>query len=228
MKTKMIALVLASLGWAVAGWAQAPAAAPAAANPASELQPALVEEPERPRPAAAPEVVPLISFDADYPLIDAINNLAENAGISFKLAPDLIGPNSEPVSRLKQGVGAVRLENVTPRQALDNLLAQHNLVMGTSPGWSTVFLGTPDSGLTPLEPEGGDLEKMAPEEDLQISMFGDPNKEVPLLTAVHMLARLAKINVMIDPRLKSGEGRHVGTSIIIVPPVATNQVILST
>lgn len=234
MKTKTIALVLACLGGALSLLAQT--TNPPPANPPSELRPALVDEPPIQKPerlqapgrAASADVVPLIAFDSDFPLIDALTNLAQTAGISFSLAPDLIGADNRPIELLRQGVGPVRLENVTPRHALDTILESKGLMLGTRSGSSNVVLGTKDSGLTPMEPEGGDLAKLSGEEDLQMSAFLDPNKEIPLLTAIQILSRLAKINVMIDPRVKSGGMRQVGTNVVELPPVATNTVTIST
>lgn len=225
----MFALVLVCLGWAASPSAQT-TNPPPAANPAAELQPALVDEApiQRPDRLNAPEVLPFISFDSEYPVMDALTNLAHQAGITFTVAPELIGTNNAPSEVLRQPVGTVRFENMTARQALNNLLTQKGLMLGTRPGWNTVFLGTPDSGLTPLPQEGGDLAQMAGEQELQIENFLDPNKEIPLLTAIQMLARLSKLNIMIDPRIKSGGIRQVGTNIIELPPVATNTVVIST
>jgi hypothetical protein len=231
MKTKTMMLVLACLGWAASVLAQAPTNPPPTAAPATELQPALVDQAPIQRPqrsAPASDVVPLITLDSEFPVIDAITNLAQQAGLSFTIAPELIGPNNAPAEVLRQPVGTARFENVSPRQALETLVSQKGLVLGTRPGSATVYLGTRDSGLTPLAVETGDLTQAAPEADLQMENFLDPNKEIPLLTAIQILSRLAKLNVMVDPRLKSGGIRQVGTNIVELPPVATNTVVIST
>jgi Flp pilus assembly secretin CpaC len=232
MKTKAIMLVLASLGWAASLSAQAPAApaAPAAqAAPAAaqqELEPPLVQKPDT--APAGPEVVPLISFDPQFPVLEAVTNLAQQAGITYSLAPEVVAENGSPSDVLTQPVGAVRYENVTARQALEFLLSEKGLVLGTRPGSRAAVLGTRDSNLVPLEPEGGDLTNMASNEQGELETFFDPNKEVPLITAIQMLARLAQINVLIDPRVKTGGIRQIGTNIVELPPVATNTVSLST
>lgn len=159
--------------------------------------------------------------------MDAVSSLAQQAGIVYVIAPELV-TNGLPAPILRQPVGAVRFENVTARHALDQLLAQKGLVLGTRAGSSTILLGAKDSKLSPIEPEGGDLAKTAPEDKVEIETFFDPNKEVPLITAIQMLARLAKLNVLIDPRIKTGGIRQVGTNVIELPPVATNTVSLST
>lgn len=183
---------------------------------------------QKPRPTAAAqaEVLPLISFAAEYPLADAITNLAQQAGLSFALAPD-VATNSATMNLLRHPVGAVRFENLTARQALDSLLAQKGLVMGTRGDAQGTLLGTIDSKLTPVSADAADLGAAPPAAD-SLDMIFDPNKEVPLITAVQMLARLAKLNVLIDPRIKTGGIRQVGTNIVELPPVGTNTVSLST
>lgn len=226
-------LVLASLCWAASLSAQAPApaaanaATPAAPAAAQELEPPLIQKPDS--AAAAPEIVPLISFDAEFPVADAVTNLAQQAGISYSLAPEVLTQSGTPAGVLTQAVGNVRYENMTARQALENLLTEKALVLGTRPGSRAAILGTRDSNLVPLEPEGGDLANMADNsEQAALESIFDPNKEVPLITAIQMLARLAEMNVLIDPRVKTGGIRQIGTNIVELPPVATNTVSLST
>lgn len=198
-------------------------------TPALEVQPAVIDAPiEKPAPRAPGEVVPLISLGADFPLIDAVTNLAQQAGITYSIAPELLNDSGAPVDALLQPVGSVRFENTTYRSALDTLLAQKGFVLGTRAGSPAVLLARRDASIVPLEKEGGDLAKMEPEEDVALVSIFDPNKEVPLITAIQMLARLARVNVLIDPRVKTGGIRQVGTNIVELPPVATNTVSLST
>lgn len=235
MKTKAIMLVLASLSWAASLSAQAPttppastpaAAEPAAAAPAEELEPPLIQKPGT--QAAAPEVLPLISFDAEYPVMEAVTNLAQQAGINYTLAPEVLSTNGLALGVLTQAVGNVRFENVTARQALDTLLSQKGLVLGTRTGSRAALLGTRESNLVALEAEGGDLTRLTPGEEADLTAIFDTNKEVPLITAIQMLARVAELNILIDPRVKTGGIRQVGTNIVELPPVATNTVSLST
>ena len=158
--------------------------------------------------SADSEVVPLISLHSEFPLIDAIANLAQQAGVEFQLAPEL-QTNGAPVSRLQEPVGMVRYENVTYREALDALIEEKDLVLGTAAGSNTLVLGTPESDLQPIPMEGGDLAETVEDEAPQLEAFFDPNKEVPLITAIQMLGRLAELNLMIDPRLKTGGIRQV-------------------
>ena len=226
-------LVVAGLSWAASLAAQAPAS-PAASNVAAQVAPAAAEELEPPliqKPeskAQAPEIVPLISFDPEFPVMEAVTNLAQQAGVSYSLAPEVLATNGLASGVLTQAVGTVRFENVTARQALESLLSQKGLVLGTRAGSRAALLGTRESNLVPLEPEGGDLANMATGEQGELETFFDPNKEVPLITAIQMLARLAQLNVLIDPRIKTGGIRQIGTNVIELPPVATNTVSLST
>jgi Flp pilus assembly secretin CpaC len=248
MKTKAIMLVLASLSWAASLAAQAPslpayaqtlrtqkaaneaavadASAPATATTAAtaELEPPLIQKPGAP----AAEIMPLISFDAEFPVMEAVTNLAQQAGIAYSFAPEVLSTNGTPAGVLTQAVGSVRFENVTARQALDALLTQKGLVLGTRRGGTEAMLGTRDSNLVPLETEGGDLARMGGDNQSELESVLDPNKEVPLITAIQMLARLAELNVLVDPRVKTGGIRQVGTNIIELPAVATNTVSLST
>jgi len=173
------------------------------------------------------EVLPLISFDPEFPVMDAVTNLAQQAGINYLIAPSLI-TNGAPSGVLTERVGPIRFENVTARRALDSLLAQKGLVLGTLPGSTGLLLGSTNSNLKAMEPENGDLAKVVPEDKVELETFFDPNKEVPLITAIQMLARLAKLNVLVDPRIKTGGIRQVGTNVIELPPLATNTVSLST
>jgi type II secretory pathway component GspD/PulD (secretin) len=240
MKTIIKSLVLSSICCAGTLLAQnnqvvaqtnepAPAnAVQAAATPtnaaAPELDAPLVQ---KPAPRTASEVVPFISLGGDFPLMEAITNLAQQAGISYELAPEMM-TNDVPVDVLRQPIGATRFENVTYRKALETLLNQKGLVLGKRAGSDALLLGFKDSQLVPMEPEGGDLSKMAPEQNLALETVFDPNREIPLLTAIQMLGRLAKLNILIDPRIKTGGIRQVGTNIIELPAVATNTVSLST
>ena len=233
MNIKLLGLILASLTCATASFAQitdAPAdtqAAETAVPPAEtinpELEPPLIQRPE---PVTA-ESVPFITLAADFPLADAIANLANQAGIDYTIAPELM-TNGAPADPLLEPVGPVRFENITYREALDRLLARNGLVLGTRPGVSSVVLAPENSEVTPLAPEGGDLAEMAPEEEIALVSIFDPNKEVPLITAIQMLGRLAKLNILIDPRIRTGGIRQIGTNVIELPPVATNTVSLST
>jgi len=242
MKTIIRTLVLVSIGCAGTILAQtntavAPsgtdsAAAPtnqaaaATANAATQLESAQLQRPASSGKASG-EVVPFISLGGDFPVMEAITNLAQQAGINYQLAPEMM-TNDVPVDVLRQPVGAVRFENVTYRKALETLLSQKGLALGRRGNDNTILLAYKDSKLTPIEPEGGDLSKMNPEENTALESLFDPNREVPLLTAIQMLGRLAKLNILVDPRIKTGGIRQVGTNVIELPPVATNTVALST
>ncbi len=202
--------------------AQTSKAAAAPANAAPLETPAI----QKPASKGTGEVVPFISLSGDLPVMEAVTNLAQQAGVNYVLAPEMI-TNDVPVDVLRQPVGAVRFENVTYRKALDTLLNQKGLALGTRSETNVVLLAFKDSKLTPLEPEGGDLSKMSPEENVALESVFDPNREVPLLTAIQMLGRLSKLNILVDPRIKTGGIRQIGTNVIELPPVATNTVSLS-
>lgn len=83
-------------------------------------------------PEAAGEIVPLIIFD-DTPLTDVIKTLARQAGINFLFDPRVtaeVGPDGKPVV---QPNISIRFENVTAMQALEAVLANHNLQLVQDP-----------------------------------------------------------------------------------------------
>jgi type II secretory pathway component GspD/PulD (secretin) len=96
--------------------------APAEAKPAPEAQAS----------AAAPQtnlapVIPLIVID-DTPLLDAIRNLARQAGMNLMIDPKVAfgqpGPDGKPAP---QPNVSIRWENITARQALGALLSNYGL-----------------------------------------------------------------------------------------------------
>lgn len=120
-------------------------AAPGAAAPAAPPSQPAAEGPSTPGspppaldlagetlPEAAGEIVPLITFD-DTPLTDVIKTLARQAGINFLFDPRVtaeVGPDGKPVV---QPNISIRFENVTAMQALEAVLANHNLQLVQDP-----------------------------------------------------------------------------------------------
>src|SRR3954471_14337428 len=120
--------------------AQTSKAAAAPANAAPLETPAI----QKPASKGTGEVVPFISLSGDLPVMEAVTNLAQQAGVNYVLAPEMI-TNDVPVDVLRQPVGAVRFENVTYRKALDTLLNQKGLALGTRAGTNAVLLAFKDS-----------------------------------------------------------------------------------
>ena len=106
--------------------------------------------------------------------MEAVTNLAQQAGITYSFAPEVLSTNGTPAGVLTQAVGSVRFENVTARQALDALLTQKGLVLGTRRGGTEALLGTRDSNLVPLEVEGGDLARMGAGNEPAPKQEGEP------------------------------------------------------
>lgn len=109
--------------------AQPAAAAPAqvveSPAEATNAQPAAVEA-----PAAAPtSVIPLIVID-DTPLLDAIRNLARQAGINLMIDPRVAYGQPDPTKPgtvVAQPNVSIRWENITAEQALNALLSNYGL-----------------------------------------------------------------------------------------------------
>ncbi|HMJ89966.1 MAG TPA: secretin N-terminal domain-containing protein [Candidatus Acidoferrum sp.] len=155
MKTKIL-LVAAGLVLAVTAWGQdnaaptvpavPPADAPAVAPPANAVPATPPVEPANPggvQPASAivtnavasaidltrtnagAEVVPLIVID-DVPLIDAVKNLARQAGLNYIPDPKLLSLSNQPNV-------SMRLDNVTAQDALTAVLETYNLQVVNDP-----------------------------------------------------------------------------------------------
>lgn len=172
-------------------------------------------------------VVSLLSFDSELPLKTAIETLAEGAKLKFRYAPELM-TNNTPSPALNAPVGTARFEQMTAFEALQRLLRKNDLVLGQYAGSPGVIVGTKESKLTPVAPDpgAGDL-AAAPGEGGEFEVFSDTTAEIPLQTAILMLARFAKMPIVMDPRLKTGGERYIGTNVVSLPPITNITVNLS-
>ena len=116
--------------------ADAATAAPAAVAPVTEAQPAVAAEAQ---PAAeSPQtnaVMKLIVFD-DTPLLDAIRNMARQAGINIMIDPKVAYGQPDPAKPgavVAQPSVSIRWENITPEQALNALLNNYGLKADPDP-----------------------------------------------------------------------------------------------
>jgi type II secretory pathway component GspD/PulD (secretin) len=109
----------------------APVVAEATPAPAAEATPATTEA-AAPAAEAAPAggssgVIPLIVID-DTPLLDAIRNLARQAGINLMIDPKVaygqVGPDGKAAP---QPTVSIRWENITAEQAFNALLSNYGL-----------------------------------------------------------------------------------------------------
>lgn len=121
MKTKLAALFIVGLSvWLPATQAQN------TSEPAAPVDLAAAAPAET---APAAEVLPLVVFE-DAPLTDTVKTLARQAGINLIFDPKVtatgVGADGKPLS---QPNVSIRFENVTAEQALEALLANHNLIM---------------------------------------------------------------------------------------------------
>jgi type II secretory pathway component GspD/PulD (secretin) len=126
-------------------------------------------------------------------------------------------------------VGTARYEQMTAFEALQRLLRKNDLVLGRMAGSPDVLIGTKDSKLAPIPGTGGgaggDLAAGQGEGDFEV--FADTSAEIPLQTAILMLARFAKIPIVMDPRLKNGGERFIGTNVVMLPSITNITVNLS-
>jgi len=219
MRTKLLRLVLAAifLGGLAAARAQTEAPRAPARLPSITLE--NMGASKNPL-GVSTNVEPLQLFDSELPLNTVIQALANNAGLKFKYAPELT-PDDKPGPILSAPVGTARFEDMSAFDALVRLLRKHSLVLGKYSTGPDVFIGTRESKLTPVLPEPGDLDSGPPEADFEV--FADTTTEIPLQTAIVMLAKFAKISIVPDPKLRTGDEKYVGTNVIVFKPI-TNSV----
>ena len=78
------------------------------------------------------EIIPLIVID-DVPLVDAVKNLARQAGLNFIMDPRVAGSSLGPGSKTPSPSVTLRWQNRAAGEALDSLLKVHKLAMVTNP-----------------------------------------------------------------------------------------------
>lgn len=104
--------------------AQAPQ--PESKVPAAETKAADSETSAESTAEAQGDVISLV----DTPLLDAINNLSRNAGLNLLLDPKVttpvVGPDGKPIPLPNI---TIRFENVSAKQALEAVLANHDLIL---------------------------------------------------------------------------------------------------
>jgi type II secretory pathway component GspD/PulD (secretin) len=130
-------------------------------------------------------VIPLIVMN-DVPLLDAIQNLARQAGINYIIDPRVLTNYSQTVS--------VRLENKSAEQALNMVLTNHDLSMINNPATTVTRIAHQKQNVKPVDPSqvGNDTSRAIP----LIVM-----DEVPLADAIQNLARQARLDVTVDPKV---------------------------
>lgn len=214
MKTTLPLIVFGLLAWVWEPRAQQAVEAAAPIRTGSLLS-----------PISGAEQFTAITLDSSMPVLDALRALGDEAGYNFTLAPELM-VNGQPIRVLTGPVGEFRMQNMSPREAFEYLVASNQLLFGASAESGQPMLGTLDSIIIPLASEGIDLAG-GPPPVVALESFFDPNREIPLLTAVQMLGRLSRLNIMIDRRVRTGGTRIVGTNVVQLEAVGTNVVTLS-
>jgi type II secretory pathway component GspD/PulD (secretin) len=170
-------------------------------------------------------VISQLTLDSELPLSTVIQSLADTAKLKIRYAPELL-VNDKPGPLLSAPVGEAKFEQMTAFEALVRLLRRNDLILGRYANSPDVLIGTRTSRLTPVTPEvGGDLDTGPGQAEMDI--FMDPNAEIPLQTAIVVLARIAKVPIIMDPKLRTGGERFVGTNVISVPSITNITVNLS-
>src|SRR4051812_25010144 len=141
-------------------------------------------------------IISLLSLDAELPLAQVIQTLADSAKLKIRFAPELL-VNGKPGPILSAPVGNARFEQMTAFEALTRLIRKNDLVMGRYENSPDVIIGTHESRLTPVAEASGEIGAEAGGLESNLS----PTDEIPLQTAIVMLARFAKIPIIMDPKL---------------------------
>ena len=147
MEQIALSLTLAGIvACSLTGFAQT--AAPAAETPA----PSAAEAPGAATTSSAAQpgtVIPLIVMD-DVPLIDAVRNLARQAGINYMLDPKIgfgqAGPDGKTTA---QPSVSIRWENITAEQALTAMLNNYALQLVEDPKSKIARITTKDPAAPP-------------------------------------------------------------------------------
>ena len=147
--------------------------------------------------------IPLIVMD-NVPLMDAIKNLARQAGINYIIDPRVLTNYSEMVS--------VRLENKSAQQALSMVLTNHDLTIIENPATTVARIAYQKQNVKPVDPRpiGKDTGTVIP----LIVM-----DEVPLADAIQNLARQAQLDVTVDPKVSQPPPNSKG--VMAFPPTVS-------
>jgi hypothetical protein len=138
---------------------------------------------------------PVLIVMEGVPLPDAIRNLARQAGMNLILDPVLTGssPGADG-TRYKVPTINIRLENMTARAAMEEILKGHKLVLIENPATAVFRITFADRGAKPVEATQviGDTNKIIP-----LLIMDD----VPLAEALRQLTTAAGLKVVLDGNL---------------------------
>jgi hypothetical protein len=153
-------------------------------------------------PGPSKTLVPRIEMQ-DVPLLDAIKNLARQAGINYILDPRVLSSTSD--ARPAQRTVSVLWTNVSKSEALSRLFKQHRLTLIPNPATSiSRIVFTNQAARAASFPTW----LAGTNEVLPLIVIDD----VPLIHVIQNVARQAKINVTVDPKLPvPSAGRAGGT-----------------
>lgn len=147
--------------------------------------------------ADADAPVPHVVFD-DVPLLDAIQQLAREAKVSFQADPGLFDPTNGPPPNV-----SLRWETVTYRGALDTVLQNYGLALVRMEGTPVLRLTRtlPPSQEWPFEVCDIATMPLPASADERLSTVTVDN--APGMDAIKIVARQAALNYLIDPSLSS-------------------------
>ena len=156
------------------------------------------------RPARAePRIIPLIKME-DVPLLDAIKNLAREAGLNYIIDPRVPGSDIGPGRRSKEPIVNASWEAATARQALDDVLKSNKLVLVPNPV-TTIARIVPANTIekpAPADPGTADTGEVIP------LIVAD---QVPLDHLLKTIARQAGLKATLSREITSPLSRLHGT-----------------
>jgi hypothetical protein len=157
-------------------------------------------------PAPSKTVLPRIEMQ-DVPLIDAIKNLARQAGINYILDPRVLSFLTTSDGRpAPQRTVSVLWTNVSASEGLSRVLKQNRLAPIPNPA---TFISRIVFTNQVVQPASLPTWLAASNEVLPLIVIDD----VPLIHVIQNVARQAKLNVTVDPKLPVSSADHDGWTI---------------
>jgi hypothetical protein len=157
-------------------------------------------------PGPSKTVLPRIEMQ-DVPLVHAIKNLARQAGINYILDPRVLSflTTSDGRPAMPRTV-SVLWTNVSASDGLSRLFKQHRLTPIPNPA---TFISRIVFTNQPVQPASFPTWLAATNEVLPLIVIDD----VPLIHVIQNVARQAKINVTVDPKLPVSSADRAGETI---------------
>ena len=146
------------------------------------------------------QLLPLIKFD-DVPITTAIENLAREAEINYIVEPNLFPSADSNGNLMEEPFITLRLKNINAKDALDQILNDHELAMVEDTITSVARIVRRDESVYVLDASllSEETNQLASSAKLTIPMI--QFQDVPLDVALENLLKQASISYEIDRRI---------------------------